>query len=102
MPELFGVPVSILTASGLLGLTVLFIIMGKLVPKVFYDGAKAESEKWRLAYEAERAARFISDAQTAELLTQAKVTHSVVVSMFGLLEKGSQTGGGPDVVPLAR
>lgn len=102
MSDFIGLPVEVWAPSGLLGVTVLLILLGKLIPKSFYDGAKAESEKWRLAYEAERSARAISDAQTAELLTQAKVTHSVVVSMFGILENGRQAGGGPHVVPLAK
>lgn len=102
MTEIFGIPISTLTASGLLGIAILFILMGKLWPDRAYQEKVKECDKWEKAYKDESAARALSDAQTSELLKQAKVTHALVVSMVGILEKGSQSGGGPSVVPLAK
>ena len=92
-----GIPVANLTASGLLSITVLLILLGRLKPKSDVDRADAAAEKWRLAYEAEREARAISDAQTTELLELAKTTHDIVYATFNPPGRIHQSGGA-DVV----
>ena len=96
-----GLPYGNLTAPVLLGIAVLLIILGRLVPRPLYKDKEAEAERWRLAYEAERTARATSDAQTAELLELAKTTHNVIVAMFGTSERVRQSGGA-DVVPTPK
>ena len=95
--DLTGIPFADLAPPTLLGLTVLLILLGRLKPKVDIDRADAAAEQWRLAYEAEREARAIADAQTAELLELAKTTHSIVLALFGSRERAKQSGGA-DVV----
>lgn len=75
----------------------LLILIGRLKPKSDIDAAHEACEKWRLAYEAEREARGISDAQTAELLELAKTTHSIVLALFGSADRARHSGGA-DVV----
>lgn len=101
MAELWGIPLGILTPSALLGLTVLMLFTGKLWTNPAYQEKAKEAEKWRLAYEAENKARAIADTQAAQLLEQAKTTHALVVSMFGILEN-KESSGGTHVVPLAK
>ena len=93
-----GIPVGDLTAPGLLGLAVLMVFAGFLVPRYLYNEKKQESENWRLAYEAERKARATSDAQTAELLELAKTTHKIIVATFSTTERLRQSGGA-DALP---
>lgn len=96
---LWGIPLTVLTPSALLGIVVLMILLGKLVPRIFYKDKVDEAEKWRLAYEAEREARTISDAQTAQLLELAKTTHSILVAMFNTTEQVRQSGGADVALP---
>jgi hypothetical protein len=92
----------VLTPSVLLGVTIWMFFKGAIVQGVFYREKVAESEKWRLAYEAERAIRITSDAQTRELFEQGKTTHAIVVAMFDLLEQNKPSGGTQHVVPLVK
>lgn len=95
-----GIPIADLAPPTLLGVTILLILFGRLVPYWFFKSKSDEAEKWRLAYEAQRARADISDRQTAELLEITKASHSVLVAMFGATTKEQQrfTGEG-HVVP---
>jgi hypothetical protein len=81
-----------LTPSVLLGFAVLLLLTGRLIPRVFYKDKMDEAERWRQAYEAERTARGISEAQTDELLEVAKTTHAALVAMAKASERIQQTG----------
>ena len=48
------IPVEYLAPSALIGLAVLFIFTGVLVPKRFYQEKVDECDRWRLAYELHR------------------------------------------------
>lgn len=90
-----GIPIATLTAltpPALLGIAVLMLMLGRLVPRATLTDKIAEAEKWRLAYEAERKARVTSDAQTVELLELAKTTHSLLVAIFGTAERKRPPG----------
>jgi hypothetical protein len=102
MGDVVGIPIEVLTPSALLGIAILFIIIGKLWTNPAYQEKVKEAEKWRLAYEAESKARATADAQTAELLEQGKTTHAIVVAMFSIMEGNRSSGGTPHVVPLAK
>lgn len=78
-----GIPFADLTAPGLLGITVILLLIGRLVPRSTLTDKADEAEKWRQAYVAERDARAASDAQKVELLELAKTTHSIIVAAFG-------------------
>lgn len=95
-----GIPVKDLTAPTLLGLAVIFILLGMLVPRYIYNEKKEECEKWRLAFEAERKARETSDKQTAELLELAKTTNKIITAMFNTTER-LRSSGGADALPTA-
>lgn len=77
-----GIPILDLTAPALLGITVLLIFLGRIIPRPFYQEKAVEADRWREAYEKEREARLASDAQTAELLEVAKTTHNIIVAVF--------------------
>lgn len=97
-----GIPISTLTPPALLGIVVLLVILGRLVPWYIHKEKIKEAERWRLAYEAERDARVISDAQTVELLELAKTTHNIIVAMFGSHVGRHRQSGGTSVVPTTR
>jgi hypothetical protein len=100
-----GVPYPSLTFPTLLGLAILFILLGKLVPYRYLKDKEVECEKWRKAYETERESRRVSDAQTAELLELARTTHAIVVAAFDevpSIAKHRLPSGGHDVAPMAR
>lgn len=93
-----GIPLSTLTPAALLGLTVLFILLGRLVPRSTLMEHIKEKEAWKKAYETSEKARVASDAQSAQLLELAKTTHSIVYALFGSAERARQSGGAEDVV----
>jgi predicted nucleotide-binding protein (sugar kinase/HSP70/actin superfamily) len=92
-----GIPVSVLTPSALLGLVVLFFMIGKIVPRLTLLDKQKEADRWHEAYEVEREARAASNAQTKELLEVAKTTNKIVVAMFGTAERIRQSGGAHEV-----
>lgn len=96
-----GISLSNLTAPTLLGIAILMMLLGRLLPKSTYNEKAQEAERWRQAYEAERLARATADAQTAQLLELAKTTHAIIVAMFGTAER-LQKSGGTDVVPTGK
>lgn len=100
MSDLIGVPVEFLAPSALLGLAILMLFVGKLWTNPAYQQKVKECEKWEKAYERSEAARVIADAQTTQLLEQAKTTHAIVVAMSTVLEQ-HPSGGTSHVVPLA-
>lgn len=95
-----GIPIADLTAKTLLGITVLMIFLGWLVPKWVWKEKSEEANNWRKAYEAEREARATSDAQTAQLLELAKTTHDIIDKAFG--DERPRQSGGAHVVPFSK
>lgn len=87
-----GLPVANLTAPALLGITILLLLFGKIVPRATLQDKIEECENWRKVAEAEREARITSDAQTRELLELAKTTHNIIVAMFGSAERLHNSG----------
>lgn len=85
-----------LSSSALLGLTVLMILTGRLVPRRVLKDKTEEAERWRKAYEAERTARGIVDAQRDELLESARTTSQIVQAMAQTSATIRQRSGEPD------
>lgn len=94
-----GIPIGSLTAPTLLGIAVLMVFLGALVPRYIYREKVREAENWRKVAMTERESRVTSNAQTAELLELAKTTHSIVVALFGSDFERSRKSGEANVVP---
>lgn len=77
-----GIPIVGLTPAALLGITVLLLLTGRLVPRIALKDKTEEAERWRLAYEAEREARATSDTHTTELLEGVKTSHAIITALF--------------------
>lgn len=92
-----GVPLGDLSTPALLGLAILLLLTGRLIPWPTWRDKVDEANRWREAYENEREARQRSDSQTEELLELAKTTHSIIAAMFGSVPR--RRSGGSDVVP---
>jgi len=98
-----GIPLANLTPSVLLGITVLMLLLGWLVPKRTLTKAEKEAERWRLAYEAEREARVLSDGQTTELLELAKTSRNIIAALFEAFQAARQSSGGTyEMVPKGK
>lgn len=69
-----GITVGTLTPPVLLGITVLMLLKGYLVPRSTLQDSQKEAEQWHQAYELERAARNTAEAQNRELLEVAKAS----------------------------
>ncbi len=95
-----GIPITDLSIPTLLGIGILLIMFGRLVPWWFYKQKAEESEKWRLAFESEKEARIATVAQTQKLIDVTEDIHSIVVAVFRGAELTRQTGEAY-VVPTA-
>lgn len=87
-----GISVIGLTPAALLGMAILMLLTGRLIPRSTYQDKLKEADQWREAYEAERAARTTSDAQTRELFEVAKTSESFLRAVFEKSESISQSG----------
>jgi len=98
-----GIPILDYTPQTLLGITILLLLLGFLQPRKAIVDKEKEVERWKKAYEAERDARAISDAQTAELLELAKTTYELLdATLNGPSQGRHRTPGGPYAVPMAK
>ena len=87
-----GIPLTGLTAPALLGIAILMLFTGKLWTNSAFQEKCSEAERWRLAYEAERAARLESEAQTKELLEVAKTTQALITGVLANSERIRRSG----------
>lgn len=92
-----GIPLFGLTAPAILGIFVLMVFTGRLVPRSVLRDKDEETERWRLAYEAEREARVVSDNQTAKLLIAVETNRDVLMALFKALNSNHESGGPSDV-----
>jgi hypothetical protein len=97
-----GIPLNDLTAPTLVGIAVLLVMLGGLVPRWLYKAKEQECQRWQKAYEAERDARKTSESQSAELLEFAKATYHILDALFVNTEYSQQSGGAHRVVPTKR
>lgn len=87
-----GIPLLDLTPAALVGVTVILLLTGRLVPKTTLDDKIQEVGQWRSAYEKEREARALSDKQTTELLEVSKTTKQLIEGLFQTRERLLRSG----------
>lgn len=100
-----GIPINVkdLSLATLLGICVLLIIFGRLVPWWLYRDKSKDADRWREAYEAERESRLVLDKQNVELLEFAKASYSILDALFVNTTESSRQGGNHRVVvPTSR
>jgi hypothetical protein len=95
-----GISVANLTPAALLGIAILMLFLGRLIPSSLHREKVEECDRWRMAYESEREAKRISDAQTAELLELAKTTHALISAIVRTPTPTQRSSGGSDA-PMA-
>lgn len=93
-----GINLTTLTPSALLGIGILLVFLGRLVPYRSHRETVEEAERWRKAYEAEREARNVANSQTIELLEVARTSKSILVALYDATERIRGPGGQGDVV----
>lgn len=87
-----GIPIGDLTAPTLVGLAVLMVFLGLLVPRRFYRAKEEECERWHSAFEVQRDRANKSDEQVNEMLEVSKTTHAIVVALFDSRVSGKRSG----------
>lgn len=90
-------PIVGLTAPAILGLAVLMMLTGRIVPRSTLRDKEVEIQRWQLAYETEREARIVSDNQTAKLLVAVETNRDVLYALLQVLNKETGAGGAPHV-----
>lgn len=91
-----GIPIIGLTAPTLLGIAVLLLLTGRLVPRSTLKDKDAEIERWRTAYETEREARIVSDNQTSKLLIAVETNRDVLTALLNVIKPSAESGGPSD------
>ncbi len=80
MAGLAEIPFASLTPSALLGICVLMLFLGKIVPRSTLVDAQEDARSWRDAYEHERAAHAETSAQLGASLEQGRLTNAILDS----------------------
>lgn len=78
-----------LSGWGTVGILVLLIAMGRLVPKSALDRERENTKTWQDAWKTERAANLEKSEQVAELLEIGRTTEKVM----GALQEAARDGG---------
>lgn len=94
-----GVPLTTLTPAALLGVFVLLIFLGGLVPWRIYKEMVKDRDAWKKVAETERETRVASIAQDKEQFELTKTMHSIIVAVFGTEAERSRQSGEANVVP---
>lgn len=92
-----SVPLVGLTAPALLGIAVLLMLTGRIVPRSTLKDKDVEVARWQLAYETEREARIVSDNQTTKLLFAMETNRDVLQALLQALNAEPGSGGLSDV-----
>lgn len=93
-----NIPVIGLTAPAILGIAVLLMLTGRIVPRSTLRDKEIEIERWQLAYETEREARIVSDNQTSKLLLAVETNRDVLYALLKVLNDKTEAGGPADAV----
>lgn len=95
--ELLGIPIEVLTPAGLLGLVILFIVMGRLVPRRTMEDVIRDRDEWRAAHKISEESRAELAGQTKELLEYARTTDAFIRSLpYRIPAPSPPPEGGPD------
>lgn len=81
MSELIQIPAESLTLGGLLGLAVLAVLAGWLVPRRTLTDQQRQAEHWRTAYENSEKARAEQADQIRELSELARTTNAMIAAL---------------------
>jgi hypothetical protein len=76
-----GIPVGTLTPAALLGIIILFIAMGRLVPRRTMDDVIKDRTEWREAHRVSEQARLELQQQVNELLEHSRATSAFLQSL---------------------
>lgn len=79
--ELLGIPAESLTLGGLLGLAVLSVLSGWLVPRRTLTDQQKQAEHWRTAWENAEKARAEQADQIHELTELARTTNAAIAAL---------------------
>lgn len=81
MADLIGIPADSLTLGGLLGLAVLAVLFGWLVPRRTLTDQQRQTERWQAAFENAEKARAEQAEQIRELSELARTTNAMITAL---------------------
>jgi len=79
--ELAGIPIGALTPAALLGILVLLIALGKLVPRRTMEDTIHDRDEWRTAHRISEQSRVELAGMVGELLEHARTTDAFIRSL---------------------
>lgn len=81
MSDVAGIPLGDLSPWGLVGIAVLFILLGRLVPRSTLLDARKDRDSWRTAHEVSEKARAELAQSVHDLLEHARTTDAFIRSL---------------------
>ena len=90
------IPITGLTAPGILGLAVILLLTGYIVPRKYLVDKETEILRWKKAYETEREARIVSDSQTGQLLVAIEANRDLMSALLTVVKPEARSGGSSD------
>jgi hypothetical protein len=81
MPELWGVPLIALTTPTLLGIAILMVLTGRLVPRSTYDDKAEEANKWQAAHKVSEEARLSQTRQMDAVMEVGETVKNVLTAL---------------------
>lgn len=91
-----GLPLGTLTPAGLLAVVVLFIAVGKLVPRRTLEDTIEDRNQWREAHRISEQARVELQQQVQELLEHSRATDSFLRAIPLAIVKSNSPGPGSE------
>jgi hypothetical protein len=86
--EVWGIPVGDLSAPVLLGLAIILILRGRLVPRSTYDDLRADRDQWREAHRLSEEARLTQTRQLDAVLEVGETVKNVMNALDSVRREG--------------
>lgn len=76
-----GIPIVGMTSPALLGIVILLILTGKLIPRRTYDDMKEDRDSWRAAHAVSEEARIHTAQQLDEMMEVGQTVKDVLQAL---------------------
>jgi hypothetical protein len=86
--EVWGIPVGDMSAPVLLGIAIVLILRGRLVPRSTYDDLRADRDQWREAHRLSEEARLTQTRQLDAVLEVGETVKNVMNALDSVRREG--------------
>lgn len=88
IPEIYSIPLAGLTAPALLGIAIVLILSGRLIPRRTYDDLREDRDRWQRAFTVSEEARLSQSKQLDAAMEVGKTVTDVMVALDKFRREG--------------